>query len=129
MFKIHNPDSILEPQGMYSHGIEIPPNSRLLFVSGQTAGCKDGSIPGTIEEQSEMVWTRIIEILKSAGMNVPDIVKVNSYLRQRSDAPAYAAVRARYLGSHRPAALGLVVTELFRAEYLLEVEVIAAQPA
>ena len=28
-----------------------------------------------------------------------------------------------------PAMLGLVVSELFRAEYLLEVEVIAAKPA
>lgn len=128
MFKIHNPDSILEPQGPYSHGIEIPPNSRLLIVSGQTAGRQDGSIPATIEEQSEIVWTRISEVLKSAGMGVSNIVKVNSYLRRREDAPAYAKVRARYLGAHRPAALGLVVAELFRAEYLLEVEVIAAQP-
>lgn len=129
MFKTCNPDSILEPQGPYSHGLEIPPNSRLLFVSGQTAGRKDGSIPTTIEEQAEVVWTRISAVLKSAGMDIGNIVKVNSYLRRREDAPAYARVRARYLGAHRPAMLGLVVTELFRAEYLLEVEVIAAQPA
>ena len=31
MFKIHNPDTILDPQDPYSHGIEIPPNSRLLL--------------------------------------------------------------------------------------------------
>lgn len=129
MFKTHNPDSMLEPQGPYSQGIEIPPNSRLLIVSGQTAGRKDGTIPATIEEQSEVVWTRISAVLNSAGMGVTNIVKVNSYLRRREDVPAYAKVRARYLGMHRPAALGLVVSELFRAEYLLEVEVIAAQPA
>lgn len=129
MFKTHNPASILEPQGPYSHGLEIPPNSRLLLVSGQTAGRPDGSIPPTIEEQAEVVWGRIAEILKSSGMGIDNIVKVNSYLRRREDAPAYAKVRGRYLGTHRPAMLGLVVAELFRAEYLLEVEVIAAQPA
>ncbi len=127
MFKSHNPDSILEPQGPYSHGLEIPPNSRILLVSGQTAGRKDGSIPDTIEEQSELVWSRIVAVLTSAGMGITDIAKVNTYLRRREDSPAYARVRAKFLGHHRPAALGLVVSELFRAEYLLEVEVIAAQ--
>ena len=128
MFKTFNPASILEPQGPYSHGLEIPPNSRLLFVSGQTAGRPDGSIPATLDEQAEVVWGRISAILKDAGMGITDIVKVNSYLRRREDAPAYAKVRGSYLGTHRPAMLGLVVSELFRAEYLLEVEVIAAQP-
>lgn len=127
MFKTHNPESILEPQGPYSHGLEIPPNSRILLVSGQTAGHTDGTIPDSIEEQSELVWSRIVAVLTSAGMSITDIAKVNTYLRKREDSPAYARVRAKFLGSHRPAALGLVVSELFRPEYLLEVEVIAAQ--
>jgi len=128
MFKTYNPASVLEPQGPYSHGLEIPPNSRILLVSGQTAGRIDGTIAESIEEQSELVWTRIVAILAAANMGITDIAKVNTYLRNRTDAPAYARVRAQFLGSHRPAALGLVVAELFRSEYLLEVEVIAAQP-
>jgi hypothetical protein len=48
-------------------------------------------------------------------------------LRHRDHAPAYAKVRAQFLGQHRPAALGLVVSEMFRAQYLIEVEVMAAQ--
>jgi 2-iminobutanoate/2-iminopropanoate deaminase len=126
-FKLHNPANILEPQGPYSHAIEIPPNSRILFVSGQTAGLPDGLIPETIEEQSLIVWNRIVSILQSADMGIPDVVKVNTFLRRRTDAPAYSKVRAQFLGSHRPAALGLVVSEMFRAEYLVEVEVVAAQ--
>jgi 2-iminobutanoate/2-iminopropanoate deaminase len=128
MFKTFNPVDVLEPQGPYVHGLEIPPNSRLLFVSGQTAGRLDGTIPATIEEQAEMVWSRIAAVLRDADMQVTDIVKVNSYLRHRADAPGYARVRGRYLAGHRPAMLGLVA-ELFRAEYLLEVEVIAARSA
>ncbi len=127
MFRTHNPESILAPQGRYSHGVEIPPNSRILFVTGQTPGRKDGSIPETIEEQSELVWSRIVAILTSADMGVADIAKVSTYLRKREDAPAYAKVRAQFMGEHRPAALVLVVSDLIRSEYLLEVEVIAAQ--
>ncbi len=129
MFKIHNPETILEPLGPYSQGVEIPPNSRILFVSGQTAGDRQGHVPAGMAEQSEAVWQRISAVLASAGMGIPDIVKVNSYLRNRADWAEYAAVRARYLGDCRPAALGLVVSDLFRTEYLLEVEVIAARPA
>ena len=126
-FILHNPANILEPQGPYSHGLEVPPNSRLLFISGQTAGRPDGSIPDTIEEQSLGVWTRIMHVLTSARMGMADVVKISSYLRHREHAAAYAKVRAQFLGTHRPAALGLVVSEMFRKEYLVEVEVIAAQ--
>ena len=126
-FKVHNPANILEPQGPYSHAIEIPPNSRILFVSGQTACMPDGLIPETIEEQSLIVWNRIMSILRSARMDMVDVVKVSSFLRHRDHAPAYAKVRAQFLGQHRPAALGLVVSEMFRAQYLIEVEVMAAQ--
>lgn len=128
MFTTHNPDSILAPLGPYSHGLEIPAGSRLLLVSGQTPGLPDGRIAQGIEAQSEVVWTRIEAILRSAGMGTNHIVKVNTYLRHRSDAPAYARVRARFLGEHRPAMLGLVIADLFNIEYLLEVEVLAAQP-
>lgn len=126
-FLMHNPADILEPQGPYSHGLEVPPHARWLFISGQTAGRPDGSIPETIEEQSQIVWGRIMKILASAQMTMADVVKVSTYLRHREHARAYAQVRAQFLGTHRPAALGLVVSEMFRPEYLVEVEVIAAQ--
>ena len=126
-FIFHNPADILEPQGPYSHGLEIPAGYRLLLISGQTDGRPDGSVPESIEEQSLIVWNRIMSILRSARMDMVDVVKVSSFLRHRDHAPAYAKVRAQFLGQHRPAALGLVVSEMFRAQYLIEVEVMAAQ--
>ena len=35
MLKRHNPDSVAPPFGTYSHGIEVPPDARWLYVSGQ----------------------------------------------------------------------------------------------
>lgn len=124
--KFHNPASVPAPLGTYSHGVEVPPNSRLLYVSGQTAVDANGAIPEGIEAQAELVWSRIVNVLASAGLGVPDIVKMTAYLTNPANSPGYAKVRGKYLGEHRPAAVGIIVPALFNPKYLVEVEVIAA---
>jgi enamine deaminase RidA (YjgF/YER057c/UK114 family) len=59
-------------------------------------------------------------------MSVHDLVKVTHYLTRAQDIPAYVAVRKRFLGDARPASMLLVVPELVRPEFLLEVEAYAA---
>jgi len=67
-------------------------------------------------------------VLARAGMSVHDVVKVTQYLRREDDIPAYAKVRARFLGDARPASMLLVVAALVRPEFLVEIEVCAAKP-
>jgi 2-iminobutanoate/2-iminopropanoate deaminase len=66
-------------------------------------------------------------MLDQAGMAVHDIVKVTEYLIRAEDIPPYAKVRARFLGRARPASMLLVIPQLVRPEFLVEVEVIAAR--
>ena len=66
-------------------------------------------------------------MLKAAEMTVYDIVKVTQYLLHAADIAAYAKVRSRLLGDARPASMLLIVPELVRPEFLLEIEVHAAQ--
>jgi hypothetical protein len=54
-------------------------------------------------------------------------VKVTQYLTQAEDISAYTAVRKRVLGGVKPAFILLVVDQLVRPEFLVEVEVIAAK--
>jgi enamine deaminase RidA (YjgF/YER057c/UK114 family) len=54
-------------------------------------------------------------------------VKVTQYLTRVEDIPAYAEVRTRFLGDARPASMLLIVPQLVRPEFLLEVEIIAAR--
>ena len=68
MIKVLSPQSIPAPSGSYAHGMEVPPNARLLFIAGQTPGRMDGTIPTTFEEQIDVVWQRIGAILAEAGM-------------------------------------------------------------
>jgi len=123
------PKTIAAPSGTYSHGIEVPPNARWLFVAGQTPVRPDGSIPATIEEQTEVVWQNILAVLADAGMGIGDVVKITSFLTKHENFQRFAQVRARFLGGHRPASTLLVITSLAKPEFQVEVEAIAAKAA
>jgi len=129
MAKFHNPQTIAAPIGTYSHGVEVPPHARSLYVAGQIGLAKDGSVPATIEGQTEVAWQNIVAILGAAGMKVTDIVKVNQFLTSLDHFPGYAATRSKVLAGHRPASTLLIVSSLVKREYLVEVEVVAAKAA
>jgi len=127
MLKVHNPRSITAPIGTYSHGIEVPPGARWLYVAGQVGVRPDGSVPASIEEQTEAVWQNILAVLADAGMGIGDVVKITSFLTRHENFARFAQVRAKFLGSHRPASTLLVISSLARPEFLVEVEAIAAK--
>jgi 2-iminobutanoate/2-iminopropanoate deaminase len=113
--------------GAYSDAVETAPNLRWLFTSGTPGLETTGELPSDIAGQSDLAWKHILRILEQAGMTVADLVKVTTYLTRAEDIPAYAKVRKSFLGEIRPAFMLLVVPQLVRPEFLLEVEVIAAK--
>ncbi len=127
MAKVHNPPEIMAPGGRYSHGIEVPPNARWLYVSGQVGGERDGSIPPGVGPQTEICWRNIKAILASAGMDLGDIVKVTVFLTREDDVGAYRDARDRIIGDYRPASTLVVVSRLVKPEWVVEVEVVAAR--
>jgi enamine deaminase RidA (YjgF/YER057c/UK114 family) len=113
--------------GAYSDAIEVAPNARWLMTAGTPGLGLDGVLPSDITGQAELAWTHIVMMLKRAGMNVQDLVKVTHYLLRAEDIPAYVKVRSKYLGDARPASMLLIVPGLVKPEYLLEIEAIAAR--
>ena len=113
--------------GSYSDGVEVPQGARWLFTSGTPGLAVGGALPGDITGQAELAWTHMLTMLERAGMTVDDVVKVTQYLIRAEDIPAYVAVRKRFLGDARPAFMLLVVPQLVRPEFLLEVEIVAAR--
>ena len=113
--------------GTYSDAVEAPANARWLITAGTPGLALDGTLPADITGQAEIAWSHIVAILDKAGMEVGDIVKVTQYLLHAADIPAYAKVRSRFLGDARPASMLLIVPELVRPEFLLEIEVHAAK--
>lgn len=121
------PDTIAPPIGAYSQGIEIPPGARVLHVSGQIGIDASGRIVEGVAAQAEAIFDNIEAILKAAGMEMSDLVKLTAYLVEPSDLPAYGAVRSARLGDLRPCSTLVFVKALVKPELVVEVEAIAAR--
>jgi 2-iminobutanoate/2-iminopropanoate deaminase len=113
--------------GAYSDAVEAGPNLRWLLTSGTPGLSTGGELPPDITGQAELAWEHVVRVLGYAGMTVADVVKVTQYLTRAEDIPAYAKVRTRFLGDARPASMLLVIPQLVRPEFLVEVEVVAAR--
>ncbi len=124
--RLSNPPSIAPPVGMYSHSVEVPPNARWLYVSGQVGIAPDGKLGRDATEQSQIVWGNIQAILADAGMGITNLVKVTAFLTDPEDLPAYGAVRSAVLGDARPCSTLIYVPALVKPDWKVEVEVVAA---
>jgi 2-iminobutanoate/2-iminopropanoate deaminase len=101
----HTPDTVAAPFGPYSHAVEVPEGSRLLYISGEVGVLPGGTVPEGIEAQAEACWRNITAILADAGMGVGDLVKITTYLVRPEDVAAAGAARAKHFGDG-PAGLG-----------------------
>ena len=53
---------------------------QLLHTAGVVPVAPDGSVPSTLGEQAEVVWSNIGAILDAAGMEPTDVVSVTTYV-------------------------------------------------
>jgi 2-iminobutanoate/2-iminopropanoate deaminase len=125
-FTRHNPETVHAPSGGYSMGLELSQHRRLLFISGQVPENSDGSVPEGFEAQCEQSWRNIIEVLAAAGLGVEHLVKVNTFLTDRSQVVTNRAVRRNMLQGNEPA-LTTMIAETVDGKWLLEIEAIAAE--
>lgn len=122
----HNPTRGVYPAtDDYVHALEVRAPERLLFVSGTMGLGPDGAAGASLEEQLGLVWSNLRAILADAEMNVENIVRVTSYLRDASYADANAAARVEALGGRTVPTTGIVVETLVE-DWLVELEVVAA---
>ena len=122
----HNPASIHPPAGGYSMGVELAQHRRLLFVSGQVPEASDGAVPEGFEAQCEQAWRNVIAVLAAGSLGVEHLVKVTTFLTDRSQVVPNRIIRRNVLGEHRPA-LTVVIVETVDSKWLLEIEAIAAE--
>jgi 2-iminobutanoate/2-iminopropanoate deaminase len=108
-----------------SAALEVTGHRRVVFISGQIAQRPDGSLPSGFEAQCEQVWRNVIAGLAATGLGVEHLVKVTTYLTDRSQVMPNRAIRQRVLGPHEPAATTVIAQTLDPA-WLLEIEAIAA---
>jgi enamine deaminase RidA (YjgF/YER057c/UK114 family) len=80
---------------------------------------------GDVAAQTEQAMANVAQLLKEAGAQLDDIVKIVIYLVDpRYREPVYRVI-GRWLKGVYPVSTGIVVTALARPEWLVEIDVTA----
>lgn len=114
------PDAV----GAYAQAVEVTGARKMLFVSGQIPVARDGTVPSGFEAQCRQAWANLKAQLHAAGMTLDNVVKITMFLAERKDGLTNRAIRQEMLGERRPA-LTVIITGIFDAAWLLEIEAIA----
>ena len=123
------PSSIKPPFARYSHGIAVPAGQRLVFISGQLGITADEHIPADCEAQADLCFANIAAILAADRMTLANVFKLNAYVTAREHMQGYMRSRDRQFPGTPPASTLMIVTGFVRAEFLVEIEAVAAAPA
>jgi enamine deaminase RidA (YjgF/YER057c/UK114 family) len=111
----------------YSHIVEVR-SGRTLYIAGQLALDQNGKLIGhnDFRAQIKQVFENLKTRLEEGGAFFKDVVKLNYYLTDASDLQVLRDTRDSYINTENPPASTLVVVkQLVREEYLVEVEGIA----
>ena len=103
--KLENPDTVAAPLGRYSHAVEVPAGSSLVFISGQVPvnPATNQVELGDIRHETRLVLTNIQRILEGCGASLADVVKCSVFLADGRDFGAMNEVYAEFFGAQKPA--------------------------
>jgi enamine deaminase RidA (YjgF/YER057c/UK114 family) len=125
-----NPPELGTPPG-YSQIVDIAA-SRIIFISGQTALDQEGNLVGRNDfaAQAAQVFRNLAIALRARGCDATNLVKLTVFLTNMENLGAYREVRNRFFASVTPPAAPAVtlveVSKLYGAEFMIEIEAIAA---
>ena len=126
MKEFRNPQDVHQPLGSYSHQAAISGNERVLVLSGQVGMRADGTVPDDPLEQMEVAFENIFRNLRTANMDVKDIIKLTYYLVGEFDTAKRRELVVSKLQGHKPCSTLLFVAGLASPVYKVESEALAS---
>lgn len=127
----------INPAGMhkspiYSQGIILPANARLLLIGGQNAVNEKGGIvgKGDIVAQTRQALDNLQKVLATAGGRLEDLVRTTIIMQQDIDLGAAFGVWMGVWGQrpNPPTVTGFRVPGLANPDFLIEIEAQAVLP-
>jgi len=116
-----------KPVANYKMGTRME-GGRLLYISGQVAWDAGGNIvgKGDVRAQARQTFENLRHVLRAAGGDLTDLMKITTYITKIEDFPAVAEARSEVFRGELPASTLIVVRSLFNPDFLIEVEGVAA---
>jgi enamine deaminase RidA (YjgF/YER057c/UK114 family) len=125
-----NPPELGTPPG-YSQVVDIRAG-RIIFIAGQTAADRDGNVVGKDDfaRQATQAFRNLTIALEAAGCTAANLVKLTVYLTDMDNLSRYREARNSFFGTVTPPAAPAVtlveVAKLYGADFMIEIEAIAA---
>jgi len=125
-----NPPELGTPPG-YSQIVEVS-TGRMIFIAGQTALDRDGNVVGKNDfpAQAEQVFQNLAIALQASQCTPANLVKLTVFLTDMDNLGRYREARNRFFASVTPPAAPAVtlveVSKLYGADFMIEIEAIAA---
>ena len=125
-----NPPELGTPPG-YSQIVEVTAG-RIIFIAGQTALDSDGNVVGKNDfaAQAAQVFRNLTVALEASRCTAANLVKLTVFLTDMNNLASYREARNRFFASVTPPAAPAVtlveVSKLYGADFMIEIEAIAA---
>lgn len=116
-----------QPNGHFSQATMVEAKGRLVFISGMTARCADGSIAGIgdVRAQTRQVCENLKAAVEEAGGTLEDVCRVDVYVRNMEHFDAIHEVRREYFKAPAPASTMVEICKMTSPDYLIEINAIA----
>ncbi len=127
--EIIQPVSVHSTAGVgYSH---VAKAGDTVYIAGQIALDVDGNLvgKGNIKAQTHQVYANLQTIIEELGGSLEDIVKLTTYLTDRSHLEAFRRVRNSFFRAPSPPNTLLFVSGIAHPDYLVEIEAVAFLPS
>ena len=108
----------------YSHAAKA---GKTLYIAGQVARDTQGNLigKGDFEAQARQVYTNLKNILKEAGGNLKNIVKMTTILTHYGNMESRKKIQNEFFGDIMPPNTLMIIESLASPDYMIEVEAIA----
>jgi enamine deaminase RidA (YjgF/YER057c/UK114 family) len=123
-----NPEGLATQRG-YSHAIAVRGNHTTIYVGGQNAVDKNGTVTGKgdLKVQAEQALSNVEKVLDAAGATLRNVVKFTIYLVQGQNPQEGFLVFQKKWGNHPnfPTITVLFVSGLANPDWLIEIDAVA----
>lgn len=98
-----------------------------LFISGMTASGADGGMIGgeSAYGQAKACFSKIRDLVKAAGGELTDVVKLTIYLTDMADRPEVGRARTEFFSGRMPCSTLVGISTLVDPAMRVEIEAIA----
>lgn len=119
---------ITNPAAGFADAVTSVGPGRVVYVSGNVGFGSDGKVvAGGIGAEASATFDNIERTLRAAGADFSQIVRINAFITNLDEYPAYAAVRAERFGEQLPASATVQVAGLLVGAHI-EIDAIAFIP-